>query len=87
METFTKMHHVRKYSLSSDNSTNKKLLQDSHSEKDAKDFGLSVTSRIKTFVFKYFSVAAKWVKTSRTYRLNIYTENFAYARAFNLGHD
>ena len=54
---------------------------------NAKDFGLSVTSRIKTFVFKYISVAAKWVKTSRTYRLNIYTENFAYARAFNPGYD
>ena len=52
----------------------------------AKDFGLSITSRIKTFVFKYISVAAKWVKTSRTYRLNIYTENFAYARAFNMGY-
>ena len=54
---------------------------------NAKDFGLSITSRIKTFVFKYISVAAKWVKTSRTYRLNIYTENFAYARAFNPGYD
>ena len=54
---------------------------------NAKDFGLSVTSRIKTFVFKYISVAAIWVKTSRTYRLNIYTENFAYARAFNPGYD
>ncbi len=47
----------------------------------------SVTSRIKTFVFKYISVAAKWVKTSGTYRFNIYTENFAYARAFNTGYD
>ena len=54
---------------------------------NAKDFGMSVTSRIKTFVFKYISVAAKWVKTSRTYRLNIYTENFAYARAFNPSYD
>ncbi len=29
---------------------------------NTKAFGLSVTSRIKTFVFKYISVAAKWVK-------------------------
>ena len=52
-----------------------------------KDFGLSYTSRIKTFVFKYVSVAAKWIKTSREYRLNIYTENIAYARAFKAGTD
>ena len=29
---------------------------------NVKDFGMSVMSRIKTFVFKYISVAAKWVK-------------------------
>ena len=56
-------------------------------EINAEDFGMSVTSRIKTFVFKYISVAAKWVKTSRTYRLNIYTENFANERSFNPGYD
>ena len=54
---------------------------------DVKKFGLSVTSRIKTFVFKYISVAAKWIKTSRFYRLNIYTDNFAYAEVFNTGYD
>lgn len=43
---------------------------------------LSTTSRIKTFVFKYISVTAKWIRTSRTYMLNIYTENTAYARVF-----
>ena len=54
---------------------------------NAKDFGLSHTSRMKAFVFKYISVAAKWVKTSGTYRLNIYTGNFAYARVFKVGTD
>ena len=47
-----------------------------------KDFGLSITSRIKTFVFKYISVAAKWIRTSRPHVLNIYTENPAYKMAF-----
>ena len=54
---------------------------------DVNKFGLSVTSRIKTFVFKYISVAAKWIKTSRTYTLNMYTKNKAYATAFNTGYD
>lgn len=54
---------------------------------NVKDFGLSHTSRIKTFVFKYISVPAKWIKTSRAYRLNIYTDNLAYARAFKVGSD
>ena len=49
---------------------------------NVKDFGLSYTNRIKTFVFKYISVAAKWIKTSREYRLNIYTDNPAYVGVF-----
>lgn len=52
---------------------------------NVKDFGLSATSRIKTFVFKFISVPAKWIKTSGEYRLNIYTVNPAYARVFNAG--
>ena len=31
---------------------------------NVKEFGLSTTSRIKTFVFKFISVPAKWIKTS-----------------------
>ena len=54
---------------------------------NVKDFKLSTTSRIKTFVFKYISVVAKWIKTSGTYILNIYTENPAYARVFKVGSD
>ena len=54
---------------------------------NVKDFNLSVTSRIKTFVFKYISVPAKWVKTSGEYRLNIYTENPAYIKTFRPGSD
>lgn len=54
---------------------------------NVKDFGLSHTSRIKAFIFKYISVAAKWIKTSGAYRLNIYTGNFAYAKVFKVGTD
>ena len=49
---------------------------------DVKAFGLKTTSRIKTFVFKFISVPAKWIKASRQYVLNIYTSNQAYAQAF-----
>ena len=52
---------------------------------NVKDFGLSISSRIKTFVFKYISVAAKWIRTSRTYVLNIYTENPAYKNSLSTG--
>ena len=43
------------------------------------EFGLRATSRIKTFVFKFISVPAKWIKTSRRHVLNIYSDNNAYA--------
>ena len=43
---------------------------------------LRATSRIKTFVFKFISVPAKWIKTSRRYVLNIYSDNYAYANLF-----
>ena len=46
-----------------------------------KSFGLKRTSRIKTFVFKYVSVPAKWIKTARQHILNIYTSN-GYMMAF-----
>ena len=46
------------------------------------EFGLHSTSRIKTFVFKFISVPAKWIKTSRRYVLNIYSDNYAYANLF-----
>ena len=36
------------------------------------DFGLKPTSRFKTFVFKFVSVAAKWIKAARQNVLNIY---------------
>ena len=49
---------------------------------DAKKFGLKATSRIKAFVFKFISVPAKWIKTSRQYVLNIYSCNNAYADMF-----
>lgn len=46
------------------------------------ELGLRATSRIKTFVFKFFSVPAKWIKTSRRHVLNIYSDNYAYANLF-----
>ena len=46
------------------------------------EFGLRATSRIKTFVFKFISVLAKWIKTSRRHVLNIYSDNYAYANLF-----
>jgi hypothetical protein len=50
--------------------------------KDVKEFGLKNTSRIKTFVFKFISVPAKWIRTKRQHVLNIYTDNNAYAEIF-----
>ena len=32
---------------------------------DVKKFGLNATSRIKAFVFRFISVPAKWIRTSR----------------------
>ena len=52
------------------------------SKLDTKAFGLKETSRIKAFVFKFISVPAKWVRTSRQYVLNIYSCNNAYADVF-----
>ena len=49
---------------------------------DMTKFGLKVTSRIKAFVFKFISVPAKWVRTSRQYVLNINSCNNAYADVF-----
>ncbi|KDS58145.1 hypothetical protein M095_4484, partial [Parabacteroides distasonis str. 3999B T(B) 4] len=43
---------------------------------------LRATSRIKTFVFKFISVPAKWIKTSRRHVLNIYSDNNTYANLF-----
>ena len=49
---------------------------------DVKKFGLNATSRIKAFVFRFITVPAKWIRTSRRYVLNIYTCNNAYADVF-----
>ena len=43
------------------------------------DFNLETTSRIKTFIFKFISVPAKWIKAARQDVLNIYSTNTAYA--------
>ena len=49
---------------------------------DVKKFGLKATSRIKAFVFRFISVPAKWIKTSRHYVLNIFSCNNAYVDVF-----
>ena len=49
---------------------------------DAKKFRLKATIRIKAFFFRFISVPAKWIKTSRKYVLNIYSCNNAYANVF-----
>lgn len=50
---------------------------------DVEMFNLKKTSRIKAFVFKYVSVPAKWIRTSRQNVLKIYTSNHAYRTPFN----
>lgn len=52
---------------------------------DVKKFGLKTTGRVKTFVLKFISVPAKWVRTSRQHVLNVYTSNNAYAETFRMG--
>jgi hypothetical protein len=37
-----------------------------------------------TFVFKFISVPAKWIRTARHYELNIYTDNKSYLNPFAL---
>ena len=49
-------------------------------------FGLKPSSRIKAFVFRYVSVAAKWIKTARRHMLNIYTDNMVYDKPAIIHH-
>ena len=51
---------------------------------DTGKFGLRATSRIKAFVFKFISVPAKWIRMSRQFVLNMYTDNNAYTRLFEV---
>lgn len=46
-------------------------------------FGLKENSRIKAFVFKYISVVAKWIKSSRQ-NILMYTENKNYLNVFKM---
>ncbi len=41
-------------------------------------------SRIKALVFRYASVAAKWIKMTRQHVLNLYTSNKAYEYTLDL---
>ena len=52
---------------------------------EIKRFRLNATSRIKAFVFKFITVPAKWIRTSRGFILNIYTDNQAYGELLNTG--
>lgn len=42
--------------------------------------GLKPTSRVKRLVFAFVTVPAKWVRTARTWTLNIYTHRTCYAK-------
>ena len=37
-------------------------------------FGLKPTSRLKSFVYHFITVPAKWTRKSRTWHLNFYTD-------------
>ena len=37
-------------------------------------FGIKATDRVKSFLFRFIAVPAKWIKTARQYKLNIYSE-------------
>ena len=36
-------------------------------------FGIKATDRVKSFLFRFIAVPAKWVRTARQYKLNIYS--------------
>ena len=36
-------------------------------------FGIKATDRVKNFLFRFIAVPAKWIKTARQYKLNIYS--------------
>nr|CAA54267.1 unnamed protein product [Bacteroides thetaiotaomicron] len=78
---------AEKYGLSADDRTDKELLQNHYPQNECKGIRTQQTSRIKAFVFKYVSVVAKWIKTSRMHMLNIYTGNRAYENVFKGGAD
>jgi len=37
-------------------------------------FGVKATDRVKSFLFRFIAVPAKWIKTARQYKLNIYSQ-------------
>ena len=36
-------------------------------------FGIKATDRVKSFLFRFIAVPAKWVRMARQYKLNIYS--------------
>ena len=36
-------------------------------------FGIKATDRVKNFLFRFIAVPAKWARTARQYKLNIYS--------------
>ena len=36
-------------------------------------FGVKATARVKSFLFRFIAVPAKWIRTARQYKLNIYS--------------
>ena len=41
---------------------------------------LKPTSRVKRLIFTFIVVPAKWIKTARTWALNLYTKRTWYAK-------
>ena len=35
--------------------------------------GIKATDRVKSFLFRFIAVPAKWIRTARQYKLNIYS--------------
>lgn len=53
--------------------------------KRIKAFALDRKSRLKSFISKFLAVPVKWIRRSRGYVLNLYTERKGYTDIFNLG--
>ena len=82
LESIAKIVHGTEYCIPAYDSLIRNFYKAIMQRLKTHEFGLRATSRIKTFVFKFISVPAKWIKTSRRHVLNIYSDNNAYANLF-----
>ena len=51
----------------------KKKINDCPPDLVAVLFGIKATDRVKSFLFRFIAVPAKWIKTARQYKLNIFS--------------